>query len=112
MGNAHSGRRPTTGLIELTPTEKDELERLSRLRTAAYREVVRARALLMAATGGRNRTIAKAFGIGESSVYRWRQEFLRRRMGALRDRPRPGRRRRFSPLSTSSSGSHCLPEAR
>ena len=52
MGNERSGGWPAVP-IELTAEERQELERVSRLRIAPYREVLRARALLFAAAGRR-----------------------------------------------------------
>jgi transposase-like protein len=96
MGNAHSGSWPAV-CIELTAEERMTLEFLSRQRTATYQEVIRARALLKAAEGQRNRCIAHAVGVDERTVRTWRKDFVARRLDSLHDRKRPGRPRRFSP---------------
>jgi transposase len=96
MGNEHSGGWPAVA-IELTPDERTKLEGVSRQRTAPYREVLRARALLQAASGARNRSIAHAVGVDERTVRTWRKDFVQRRLESLHDRKRSGRPRRFSP---------------
>ena len=50
VGNKRSGARPEVA-IEVTPKERKRLEQVCRSRTAPYREVIRARALLRAAEG-------------------------------------------------------------
>jgi transposase len=96
MGNEHSGGWPAVS-IELTPEERTKLEGVSRQRTAPYREVLRARALLQAASGARNRSIAQAVGVDERTVRTWRKDFVQRGLESLQDRKRSGRPRRFSP---------------
>jgi hypothetical protein len=96
MGNENSGGWPAVS-IELTAEERLTLEGLSHQRTAPYREVIRARALLRAAKGERNRAIGHAVGVDERTVRTWRKDFVERRLESLRDRKRPGRPRQFSP---------------
>jgi transposase-like protein len=96
MGNEHSGGWPAVA-IELTPDERTTLEAIAQQRTASYQAVVRARALLHAAEGERNRHIASRLGVDEHTVRTWRKEFVQRRLEALHDRKRPGRPRQFSP---------------
>ena len=90
------GLRPSL-LVELTQEELETLEKLARKRTAPHCEVQRAQALLMAARGARNVQIAEAVGVDSRTVSIWRKEFIERRLACLRDRPRPGGRRSFSP---------------
>ncbi len=111
MAKPGSGRWPQTR-VELTAEERTELERIARLRVAPYREVTRAKALLMAADGHRNEEIARNVGVTARTVYNWRWDFQERRLESLCDRTRTGRPRRFSPGSPSGSSPHCLPEAR
>jgi len=96
MGNEHSGGWPAVA-IELTPDERTRLQCISRQRTAPYQEVLRARALLSAADGERNRSIAHTVGVDERTVRTWRKDFVQRRLESLQDRKRSGRPRRFSP---------------
>jgi hypothetical protein len=110
MGNGRSGGWPEIA-IELTEQERSELTGLSRWWVAPHREVIRAKALLAAAAGKRNRAIATLVGVTDRTVYNWRDDFRERRLKFLRDRPRSGRPRRFSPLRAGSRGSHRLHEA-
>lgn len=111
MGNGRSGGWPAVP-IELREEERAELERVARLRVAPHREVIRARALLLAAAGARNTEIGRAVGVTQRTVFNWRQDFIARRVAALRDRARAGCPRRFFPRGPRGDGSHCLPEAR
>jgi hypothetical protein len=109
MGNERSGGWPAVP-IELTAEERQELERVSRLRIAPYREVIRARALLFAAAGRRTSDIGRTLGVSSRTVFTWRQEFAARRLAALRDRARAGGPRRFSPRGACRDRAYCLPE--
>jgi DNA-directed RNA polymerase specialized sigma24 family protein len=84
-------------LIELTPEERVELERRARRQTATRREVFRAKVVVLAADGLRNDEIAERLGTVRTTVSRWRKRFFEDRTAGLRDRPRSGRPRTFSP---------------
>lgn len=88
--------------ISLSAEQRKELEERSRQRTAPHCEVVRARALLMAADGQRNVTIAEWAGVDARTVANWRLEFQQRGLESLRDRHRAGRPSSFSPGGESS----------
>src|SRR5207253_1669846 len=62
MGNGRSGGWPAVP-IEPTAEERAELERISRQRIAPHREVIRARALLMAAADAR--AIGRAVSVSD-----------------------------------------------
>ncbi|MFE2970650.1 IS630 family transposase [Streptomyces sp. NPDC059340] len=66
-------------------------------RTAAVRQVQRARAALAAAEGRANAAIARELGVHLATVRRWRKRFHEEGLAALRDRERPGRPRRYGP---------------
>ena len=83
--------------VQLTEEERSVLTELARQRSAPYLEVIRAKALLLASDGARNVEIATKVGIGVRTITIWRREFLERRMKAVRERPRSGRPRSFSP---------------
>jgi transposase len=84
-------------LIELTPEERSELERRARRQTATRREVFRAQVVVLAADGLGNDEIAERLGTVRTTVSRWRKRFFEDRAAGLRDRPRSGRPRTFSP---------------
>jgi uncharacterized membrane protein len=83
--------------IALSEGEERELGRRARQQTRAYREVLRAKIVLLAAEGFDNAQIARRLDTTREAVSRWRKRFHEERLAGLDDRPRPGRPRRFSP---------------
>lgn len=83
--------------IELPPLERERLERRVRRQTATRREVFRAQIVLLAAAGLRNDEIAARLGTARETVSRWRKRYFEEGDAGLRDRPRSGRPRAFSP---------------
>ena len=81
--------------ITLSEIEREQLEAVVRTRTAAQREVQRARLVLLAADGMANTAIAQEVGLSRSRVVTWRQRFGRERLAGLRDEARPGKPRRY-----------------
>jgi transposase len=82
-------------VICLGDAERAGLESLSRRATAPFRLVLRARIVLLAATGTANRVIAEQLGICEDTARKWRRRYCEQGIGALADAPRPGRPRVF-----------------
>ena len=83
--------------IELSESEERELRQRGRQQTRAYREVLRAKIVLLAAEGLDNAEIARRLDTTREAVSRWRKRFCEERLQGLEDRPRAGRPRRFSP---------------
>ena len=83
--------------IVLTPTERAALTRRARKQTLPYREVVRARIVLLAAAGLHNDAIAARLDTSRESVGNWRKRFFTERVAGLKERQRPGRPPVFSP---------------
>ena len=81
--------------MPLSDGQRDVLETLSRTRSAAHREVVQARALLLAADGVANTAIGKRLGASASSVASWRTRFAEDGLAGL-GVVRPGRGRKPS----------------
>jgi DNA-directed RNA polymerase specialized sigma24 family protein len=77
--------------INLTSAERLELRRRAAQYTAPYREVVRARIVLMAAEGLQNKEIAERLSLPVQIVTKWRKRFHAERLGGLDERPRSGR---------------------
>ena len=77
--------------IDLTNGEERELRRRAAQYTAPYREVVRARILLMAAQGLQNKEIAEGLSLPVQIVTKWRKRFHTERLAGLEERPRTGR---------------------
>jgi transposase len=78
-------------LVTLSNTERDTLEHLLRSGQHATRKVTRARILLKAAEGWGDEAIARALDIGRATVERTRHRFVGEGLGALEERPRPGK---------------------
>ena len=82
-------QRPYT--IDLTNAEERELRERAARYTAPYREVVRARIVLMAAEGLQNKAIAERLSLPVQIVSKWRKRFHAERLAGLEERPRSGR---------------------
>ena len=67
-------RQPVPAL-EMSAAQREVLESLARSQSVAHREVVRAKALLMAADGLANTAIAGALSVSPASVKSWRERF-------------------------------------
>jgi hypothetical protein len=83
--------------IELTGPERRELVSRSRRYTSLYRDVIRAKIVLLASQGLRNDVIAARLDTPRQIVSKWRQRFYTERLAGLDERPRGGRPPRFSP---------------
>ena len=83
--------------IELTESERMELARRARKYTSPYRDVVRAKIVLLASQGLSNDVIAMRLDTPRQIVSKWRQRFHAQRLTGLDEQPRGGRPARFSP---------------
>jgi len=83
--------------IELTAEERLALEARARKYTLPYRDVVRARIVLLAAQGLRNDEIARRLDTRREVVSLWRKRFFEQRLAGLEELPRQGRPAIFSP---------------
>ena len=78
--------------IDLSDEERKTLMKWSRGRSTPSRLVQRAKIVLLAAEGQKNKEIAKNLGVTERTVGRWRGRFVHGRAAALeKDLPRGGR---------------------
>ena len=90
------GRRGQSPLqVTLTASERKLLKRWVRTPTAPYRQVLRAKVVLLAAAGHPNAHIAERLQVTGNTVRKWRRRFSQQGLVGLRDRPRSGRPRRF-----------------
>ena len=62
-------------ILELTETQRQELERMARASTSEKRMVFRARLILQCATGADNVQVAKTLGTSLQTVTFWRGRF-------------------------------------
>lgn len=84
-------------VITLSPKERRVLEARARRYTLSYREVVRAKIVLLAAEGLENTAIGERLDLPRPVVSKWRQRFFRQRLVGLDELPREGRPPVFSP---------------
>ena len=85
-------RKPVPAL-EMSAGQREVLESLARSQSGAHREVVRAKALLMAADGMANTAIAASLSVSPASVKGWRDRFGEEGLAKL-GRVREGRGRK------------------
>lgn len=82
--------------IELSPEERETLERWARRRKSAQGLATRSRIVLLAADGWSNLAVAEHLHVTRVTVGRWRGRFLTHRLDGLVDEPRPGAPRTVS----------------
>ena len=70
---------------------------MTRRYTSPYFEVIRAKAILLAAEGMENKEIGERLEMPRQIISKWRKRFFEERLAGLQDRPRRGRPSRFSP---------------
>ena len=87
-------RQPVPAL-QMSAGQREVLESLARSQSAAHREVVRAKALLMAADGVANTAIAASLSVSPASVRSWRERFTEEGLAKL-GQVRKGRGRKPS----------------
>src|SRR3974377_969234 len=83
--------------IKLSKTERAELLARSRCFTSRYRDIIRAKIVLLASEGLANDVIAAKLDTPRQIVSKWRRRFHIQRLAGLEERPRGGRPARFSP---------------
>jgi transposase len=82
--------------LELNDDERETLERWARRHTTAQALAMRCRIVLACAEGGHNGEVAERLGLARSTVMKWRNRFIERRLDGLHDEPRPGKPRTIS----------------
>ncbi len=100
--------RSSPFVIELTPAERADLESRSHRYSAPYRDVVRARIVLLATQGLENTEIGRRLELPVQIVSKWRKRFFEERLAGLAERPRSGRRPGFSPRAGGGRQGHRL----
>ncbi len=83
--------------VTLSPEQRAELEARVRRYTLPYRDVVRAKIVLMGAAGLDNDEIAARLDTRREIVSKWRKRFFEQGLPGLEERPRGGRPPAFSP---------------
>jgi transposase len=83
--------------LKLSRDERRELQARARRYTLPYRDIVRAKIVLMAADGLDNDQIAARLDTRREIVSKWRKRFFEQGLPGLDERPRGGRPPVFSP---------------
>jgi transposase len=83
--------------VALSVAERRLLEARARKYTSPYRDVIRAKIVLLAAAGVANDAIAARLDTPRQIVSKWRKRFCLWRLPGLAEQPRGGRPARFSP---------------
>ena len=83
--------------VILTVDEKRRLQAIARKYTSQYRDVIRAKVILLAAEGLSNKDIGQRLDLPRQIVSKWRKRFFDQRLAGLQERPRRGRPSAFSP---------------
>lgn len=81
--------------IDLSTSERRELESLSRAHKTGQAMARRARIVLAAAAGLENKAICAEVGADANTVSKWRRRFATDRLDGLLDEPRPGTPRKI-----------------
>lgn len=76
--------------LHITPSQRAELERLTRRRKTAQSLALRARIILACDEGVSNLEVAKRLHTTGATVGKWRRRFCERGLDGLYDEPRPG----------------------
>jgi transposase len=82
--------------IQLPREERRELEARARKYTSSYRDVIRAKLVLLAARGLSNDVIAARLDTPRQIISKWRHRFFDQRLAGRDEEPRGGRPARFS----------------
>lgn len=83
--------------LKISEIEERELRRRAAQYTRPYREVIRAKIVLLAGEGLADAEIAGRLDCTDRMVAKWRKRFVAEGLAGLDERPRPGRPRSFSP---------------
>lgn len=89
--------RKSPYVLQLTAPQRRELVARARKYTLPYRDVIRAKIVLMAADGLGNDEIAARLDTRREIVSKWRKRFFEHGIGGLEERPRGGRPPVFPP---------------
>src|SRR5215813_8837599 len=98
---------PLAPQVTLAEAEQTRLESIVRAHSTPQALAFRCQLILRAAAPDQpaNLQVAQELHCHRHTVGRWRSRYLAQGLSGLQDAPRPGRPRRFSPLSTSGRDS-------
>lgn len=94
---------PRAPHVNLVGDEQSRLESMVRAHSTPQAFALRCQVILRAAAPAHpsNLQVAQELQCNRHTVGRWRSRYLEQGLQGLQDAPRPGRPRRFSPLSAS-----------
>ena len=104
--------RKSPYVIVFSAKERDVLSKIARQYTSSYRDVVRAKVILLAAEGLKNKEIGRRLDLPRQVVCKWRKRFFAQRLAGLEERSRRGRPASFSPLDRGAGQGSGLLAAR
>ena len=82
---------------QLTSLEQGELEKLAASRSAEYRLVERAKMVLAASRSAHICDVVRALNADKDTIRMWSERYLKEGLDGLRDRPRSGHPRKYTP---------------
>jgi hypothetical protein len=83
--------------VVLDREQRIVLEEIAHAMTYSYRDVIRARTILLLADGVSQAEVSRRVGLRRRIVRKWAERFVDRGLLGLNDAPRSGRPPRFSP---------------
>ena len=83
--------------VLLSADEKVRLQAIARKYTSQYRDVMRAKIVLLAGERLSNKEIGQRLDLPRQIVSKWRKRFFDQRLAGLQERPRRGRPGAFPP---------------
>lgn len=89
--------RQSSFIVRLSEDQRIELQERARRYTSPYRDVLRAKIVLLAAQGLANDVIAARLDTPRQIVSKWRKRFCQLGFPGLKEQPRGGAPARFSP---------------
>jgi hypothetical protein len=90
--------------VVLDREQRMVLEEIARTMTYPYRDVMRARTIVLLADGVPQAEVARRVGLRRRIVRKWAERFVDRGLLGLNDAPRSGRPPRFSPDRRDAPG--------
>jgi DNA-directed RNA polymerase specialized sigma24 family protein len=90
--------------VELSPTQRADLERWQRSTTVSVGLARRARVVLLLADGRSLKDAARIAGLTVRNARKWVRRFLTLGVDGLHDQPGRGRKPVFSPLGRAAPG--------
>ena len=90
--------------VVLDREQRIVLEEIAHAMTYSYRDVIRARTILLLADGVSQAEVSRRVGLRRRIVRKWAERFVDRGLLGLNDAPRSGRPPRFSPDRGNTSG--------